>query len=82
MSSKRKVKRIIRRLRQRKVKGLKQVKYYYKLEKYIHKHNKAPEKIDKEFRKGALRIYLYFKDRPLSFEPTYKKLKWMKEEDF
>src|ERR1043165_2974972 len=83
MSSKRKIKRIIRKLQQRNsVKGLKQVKYYYKLGKYIHQHGSTPEKIDRKFRKGALRIYLYFRNRPLTLEPAYKKLRQMKEEEF
>ena len=82
MSSKRKIKRIIRKLRQRSVKGLKQVKYYYKLGKYVHQHGDAPEKIDRKFRKGALRVYLYFRNQPLALEPAYKKLQQMKEEEF
>ena len=83
MSSKRKIKRIIRKLQQRNsVKGLKQVKYYYKLGKYIHQHGGAPEKIDRKFRKGALRVYLYFRNQPLALEPAYKKLQRMKEEEF
>jgi hypothetical protein len=83
MSSKRKIKRIIRKLQQRNsIKGLKQVKYYYKLGKYIHQHGSAPEKIDRKFRKGALRVYLYFRNQPLALEPAYKKLQRMKEEEF
>ena len=63
MSSKRKIKKIIQKLQQRNsVKGLKQAKYYYKLGKYIHRHDDASEKIDRRFRKGALRIYLYFQN--------------------
>jgi len=53
MSSKRKIRKIIRRLRQRNVKGLKQTKYYYKLGKYIQRHGDAPEKIEREMRREA-----------------------------
>ena len=82
MSSKRKIKRIIRKLQQWNIKGLKQIKYYYKLEKYVHQYSDAPEKIDQKFRKGALCVYLYFQNRPLALEPAYKKLRQMKEKEF
>ena len=82
MSSKRKVKKIIQRLRRRNVRGLEQVKYYYKLGKYIHRHGDAPEDLDYKMYRGALRVYLYFRNQPLTLEPTYRKLRDMKERDF
>ena len=82
MVSKRKVKKMIRKLRQRNVKGLKQVKYYYKVGKYLRKNGELPEKLDKEVRRGALRLYLYFRNQPLALKPTCRELRRMKEEDF
>src|SRR5688572_17644997 len=82
MSSKRKIKKIIQRLKQRKVKGIKRVEYYYKMGKYIHRHGEVPEKLDYRFRRGAHRVYLYFRNRPLALKPTYKELCSMKEDDF
>ena len=61
---------------------MKQVKYYYKLEKYVHQHGDILEKIDRRFWKEAFYVYLYFRNRPLSLESAYKKLQQIKKKEF